>query len=99
MPAKRLIIAPTAKNDLKEIYDYSLPQWGQSRSNRYLEDIKDKIWLLTEQPLIGIERPDILNNIRSINIESHTLFYKVTAHTVQIIRVLHRRQDPQSHLK
>ena len=99
MQVKRLIIAPTATNDLKEIYAYSLRQWGQSRSNRYLENIKDKIWLLIEQPLLGIERPEIFNDIRSVTIESHTLFYKVTTDTIQIIRVLHRRQDPQQHLK
>lgn len=31
--------------------------------------------------------------------ESHTLFYRVTTSRVEIIRVLHGRQDPQRHLK
>lgn len=93
------IIAPAAKADLKDIYQYGLRQWGQKQSDNYLEGIKEQFWVLTEQPLIGVERPDLLPNMRSLPIESHTLFYSVTSNTVEIIRVLHGRQDPQRHLK
>jgi len=48
---------------------------------------------------MGIERSDLLPGARSLPIESHTLFYRVTTDTVEIIRVLHGRQDPQRHLK
>jgi toxin ParE1/3/4 len=53
MPANLLVIAPAAKNDLKDIYQYGLRQWGQSRSDSYLGNIKDQLWSLTEQPLMG----------------------------------------------
>jgi len=99
MPARQLVIAPAAKADLKEIYQYGLRQWGQAQSDSYLENLKDHFWSLTEQPLIGIDRPELLPGARSLPIESHALFYRVTADTVEIIRVLHGRQDPQRHLK
>jgi len=99
MPAHRLIIAPAAKSDLKHIYQYGLRQWGQAQSDNYLAAIKDQFWLLTEQPLIGVERPELLPNTRSLPIQSHILFYRVTADQVEIIRLLHGRQDPQRHLK
>ena len=99
MPAHQLVIAPAAKIDLKEIYQYGLRQWGKTQSKNYLESIKGQFWALTEQPLIGIDRSELLPNARSLSLESHTLFYRVTPNTVEIIRVLHGRQDPQRHLK
>jgi toxin ParE1/3/4 len=99
MARHQLVIAPAAKNDLKDIYQYGLRQWGQSQSESYLSTIKKQLWLLTQQPLMGTERPELLPNTRSLPIESHTLFYRVAVNRVEIIRVLHGRQDPQRHLK
>ena len=99
MPTHQLVIAPAAKADLKEIYQYGLRQWGQAQSDSYLENLKDHFWSLTEQPLMGVERPELLPGLRTLPIESHALFYRVTTDTVEIIRVLHGRQDPQRHLK
>lgn len=99
MVSLQLVIAPVAKNDLKDIYLYGLQQWGQAQSESYLSTLKNQFWLLTQQPLMGTERPDLLPDTRSLPIENHTLFYRVTANRVEIIRVLHGRQDPQRHLK
>ena len=98
MASHQLVIAPAAKNDLKDIYQYGLRQWGQAQSESYLSTIKNQFWLLTQQPLMGTERPELLPDTRSLPIESHPLFYRVTASRVEIIRVLHGRQDPQRHL-
>ena len=99
MASHQLVIAPAAKADLKDIYQYGLRQWGQAQSESYLAAIKNQFWLLTQQPLVGTERNELLPEVRSLPIESHTLFYRVTVDTVEIIRVLHGRQDPQRHLK
>ena len=99
MASHQLVIAPAAKNDLKDIYQYGLRQWGQTQSESYLSTVKNQFWLLTQQPFMGTERPELLPDTRSLPIESHTLFYRVTANRVEIIRVLHGRQDPQRHLK
>jgi toxin ParE1/3/4 len=99
MPTHQLVISPAAKIDLKDIYQYGLRQWGKARSDHYLTVIKDQFWSLTEQPLTGIERRELLPDIRSLPIQSHTLFYRVTKKQVEIIRILHGRQDPQHHFK
>ena len=99
MATYQLVIAPTAKADLGDIYQYGLRQWGQARSASYLDTLNGKFWALTEQPLIGAERPELLAGIRSLPIESHVLFYRVTDSTVDIIRVLHGRQDPARYIK
>ncbi len=77
MAFRQLIIAPAAKNDLRDIYQYGLQQWGQTQSDNYLSTIKKQFWLLTQQPLMGIERSEIAANIRSLSLKKHTLFYRV----------------------
>jgi len=99
MPTRYLIIAPAAQNDLKDIYRYGLTQWGAAQSDKYLAALKSQFWSLTEQALIGTERPELLPDARSLPMQSHTLFYRVTANRVEIIRVLHSRQDPKRHIK
>ncbi|MCG8057446.1 MAG: type II toxin-antitoxin system RelE/ParE family toxin [Candidatus Thiodiazotropha endolucinida] len=99
MASHQLVIAPAAKNDLKEIYQYGQRQWGRAQTDRYLSTLKNQFWLLTQQLLMGIERPELLPDTRSLPVESHTLFYRVTANKVEIIRVLHGRQDPQRQMK
>ncbi len=94
-----LVIAPAARNDLKDIYQYGLLHWGQSQSDHYLETIKDQFWSLTEQPLLGIERPELFPEGRSLPVQSHTVFYRVAANRIEIVRVLHGRQDPERHLR
>ena len=99
MTKYELVIAPVARDDLKDIYQYGCRHWGKVHSEGYLAAIKDQIWMLTEQPFLGVERPELLANIRSLPIQSHTLFYRVASSKVEIIRVLHGRQDSQRHLK
>ncbi len=99
MHTLKLVAAPAAKADLKEIYRYGLRHWGQKQSDSYIEKLKTHFWSLVEQPATGIERPELLSNIRSFPIESHTVFYRITTETVEIVRVLHGRQDPHRHVK
>lgn len=98
MPANQLIIAPAAKDDLKAIYQYGLQQWGEEQSARYLTTIKERLWFLLAQPLLGVERAELLPSIRSLATQSHTVFYRINGHQIEIIRVLHARQDPLRHL-
>ncbi len=98
MPNYKLCISPTAKADLKDIYQFGLRQLGKIQSDNYLAAIKDHFLALIDQPLMGVERPELLPDTRSLPIQSHILFYRVASNQVEIIRVLHCRQDPQRHL-
>lgn len=88
-----LVFTPAAKADLKEIYRYGLQQWGQDQSLRYLEKLKNKLWSLTELPFMGVERSALVVGMRSLSVESHIVFYRVTTNQIDIVRVLHARQD------
>lgn len=97
MNIMRLVISHLAQNDLKEIYQYGRRNWSSAKSESYLNEIKNQMWMLTQQPLIGIDRSELSKEIRSLMINSHTVFYRVRANNIEIIRVLHNRQDPSRH--
>ncbi|MCK5532927.1 MAG: type II toxin-antitoxin system RelE/ParE family toxin [Halopseudomonas aestusnigri] len=99
MPALHLAIAPVAKSDLREIYRFSLKQWGQAPADAYLDSLKRAFWSLIEHPQLGTDRTDILRGVRSISVGSHNVYYRIKTNNVEIIRVLHGRQDPALHLK
>ena len=94
----QLIISPIARDDLRVIYQFGLRNWGANQSLRYLENRKEQFWALTEQPLIGIERSELLPEMRSFPVESHIVFYQVRSKQIEIIRVLHGRQDLNRHI-
>jgi toxin ParE1/3/4 len=93
-----LVISPGARDDLREIYLFGLRNWGQNQSSTYLEKLKHMFWLLIEQPHMGVERPDILPEMRSFALESHIVFYRIQSKSIEVIRVLHARQDPNRHI-
>jgi toxin ParE1/3/4 len=99
MPVQQLVIAPIARDDLKNIYQYARRQWGKARSDSYMAILQEQFWSLTEQPLMGVERPELSPVVRSLAIQSHTVFYRVVGKRIEIIRVLHGRQDPQRYVK
>lgn len=94
----QLIISPAAQNDLKEIYSYGVQNRGKISSDRYLDAIKTQLWHLTEQPEMGIPRFSLQPNLRSIVVNKHVIFYRIVATRVEIIRLLHTRQDVQKHI-
>ncbi|KIH75427.1 toxin ParE1/3/4 [Geoalkalibacter ferrihydriticus] len=94
MSHHHLVISPAARDDLRDIYLFSLRNWGQNQSSKYIENLKECLWSLTERPHIGMERPELLPEIRSFPIESHIVFYQVQSKHITIVRVLHSRQDP-----
>jgi len=94
MSSYQLVISPEARDDLKRIFEYSYSRWGQAKSADYLDDLKGHIWTLTEHPFIGSERSELLPDLRSIPVSSHVIIYRVKSLNVEIVRILHGRQDP-----
>lgn len=99
MALYRLVISPIARDDLRKIYQYGSLNWGISRAASYLDCLKKQFWSLTEHPEMGIERDELLPALRSLAIGSHVVFYRKQSRQVEVVRVLHSRQDPLLHLK
>lgn len=67
-------------------------------SSRYLDNLKDRIWQLAEAPEIAVRREDLLPGARSLLVEKHIIFCRLNRNRVEVIRILHGRQDAGRHL-
>jgi toxin ParE1/3/4 len=92
-----LVLSPAAREDLRAIHQYGARQWGKPRSDEYMSSLKDKLWLLLQQPETGKAWPELSPDVRSVSAVSHVIFYRVQREQLQVIRVLHGRQDVTRH--
>lgn len=90
---KRFRLTPRALKDLDEIADYSLAQWGEKQTERYLVALEDRFRWLADNPLLGRARDDIAEGYRSFQQGSHLVFYLISGDEIQIIGVPHASMD------
>jgi toxin ParE1/3/4 len=98
MSKPKLTLSPAAKSDLTNIYRYGLTVWSAAQSFSYLTKLKSEIWRLVDYPMMGVDRSTLSPNLRSLSVGSHILFYRFERDTVELVRVLHGRQDPEKNL-
>ncbi len=99
MKSYNLVISPLARNDIIGIYQFGKRNWGVAKSSIYIDMLKAQIWNLKKHPKIGMEREELFPYLRSFTVESHVVFYRLDPKNIEIVRVLHGRQDPQRQIK
>lgn len=93
-----IVKRPGARDDLIAIWRYSFEEWGEAQADRYLAEIEAGIRRLQQHPELGKNRDDIRRGYRSLQVNRHILYYRVTPSVIRIVRVLHARMDPDGHL-
>ncbi|KTD60711.1 type II toxin-antitoxin system RelE/ParE family toxin [Legionella shakespearei] len=92
-------LTSNAKEDLIHIRRFTLNHWGAQHSAKYLEEIKSRIQLLAEMPLIEQNCfEDVRKDVYRFLYGAHTIYYIVTPETITIIAILHQSMIPASHL-
>lgn len=81
------------ENDLLQIKYYSEELWGKETTKKYLIQIHNKCTEICNFPNIGINRPEIFKNIKSIIVNSHIILYCLAENEINILRVLHKNMD------
>ena len=87
-----------AQADLIEIRRFTVKQWGDVQSKKYLSELRYTIQLLVENPLLGKLKPDVGCNIVSFPHVSHIIYYIVHECHLVVFGVLHKRMVPFKHL-
>lgn len=98
MTAHRLFLTPAARGDITDIYEYGCGHWGELRASTYRADITQALWRLKWSPGIGKCRDEYAAGLRSLRVHEHLVYYRIMHGTVEILRILHSRQDPESEL-
>lgn len=92
-------LSSEADQDIENIIDYSIKTFGAGQTELYISGLEDKLILLSNQPSLGISRPEIRQALMSSPYESHIIFYQVVNAGIRIIRVLHDGRDIIRYLK
>jgi len=82
-----------AEKDLEAIIDFTVQRWGAAQSHNYIDDLEALAQILADNPLLGTERDELSQGLRSFPYQSHLLFYVLLKDGIAIVRVLHMSVD------
>ena len=93
----KIYIAPEARRDLDEIFDYILVDLGNpTAAGELVDKILEAIDQLAEFPYLGAKLSSIAkveSNYRYLVTENYMTFYRVMGENVFVDRVLYGRRD------
>ena len=81
-----------AEQDLVEIWIY-IAEDNPVNADCYVEKLYKKGQLLAENPMIGTERNELMQELRSFPVDHYVLYYRERNQTLEMIRVLHASRD------
>lgn len=93
---KAIAFSPAAETDISEIWDYTADRWGADQADSYTDAIRDACYALAQGKRQG--RPSVLPNFQKYLCGSHVVYFLDYADHLDVIRVLHQRQDAERHL-
>ena len=86
-------LTASAADDLDAIFDYTVERWSLAQAERYLADLRNAFDLLAEFPALARERTEFSPPARFYTVASHLVVYRTAEPGIQIVRVLHARQN------
>jgi len=87
-----LILSPEAEQDLIDIWIY-IAKDSPVNADSYTDKLYDKGVILSENPEIGTERPDLMEALRCFPIDNYVLYYREINNGIEIVRFLHASRD------
>ncbi|KVZ94869.1 plasmid stabilization protein ParE [Burkholderia ubonensis] len=99
MPVKTRTVrlTPLAEADLEDIWTYTYEHWSLEQAERYVGELVTAFERLARREWVG--RPNRAGDgYGRYLVGSHVVFYRETAATLDVIRVLHQRLDIDRHL-
>jgi toxin ParE1/3/4 len=88
----RVIKSSEASNDLLEIWDY-IADSSETAADRMLDEINQKLRLLSDFPHMGRERTEIDLGVRSFTVKNYVIFYAAMDDGIEVIRVIRGARD------
>lgn len=95
----RYLLNPVARDDLDQIYDYTLDHWDIDQAETYVRDLLRAFDRAAADPRSGRPCDEIRTGYSRLPTGSHTIYYRITTDGIlEIMRILHQRMDPHRHL-
>jgi toxin ParE1/3/4 len=93
----KLDLTDAALEDLREIREYTLRNWGERQENLYLEAMWARFAEILNDPSRFRPREDLFPGCKVAAQEKHIILFRVESDVLQIIRVLHSAMDINRH--
>ena len=90
-------LSPKARADMETVWLYSLGQWGQKQTERYVDDLTEAFEFLAERPSAGVGCDNIRVGYRKHPVIRHVIYYRKTNYGVEVMRVLHNQMLATRH--
>ncbi|MCD9853782.1 type II toxin-antitoxin system RelE/ParE family toxin [Epilithonimonas sp. JDS] len=87
------ILSEIADEDLEDIFDYTMNEFGFEQAEKYLTEIEDVFQSLLTNPELGKTRNEIKKGLYSFPKDHHLIFYRILDNHIRIVRVLHGSRD------
>ena len=95
---RKILIRPTARNDIKKIWRYTYKNWGEQQADTYTNSLGQAIDEIPENPEIGGSIEHVLQGYRLYHFKDHLIIYRVRPTVIDIVRVLGESMDVKRHL-
>lgn len=86
-----------AAEDFTAIYEYTLLNFGVAKADEYTGSLESTLQLLSAEPGMGRECPEITAGIRRHDHLKHVIFYLPREQVILIVRMLHQQMEPLIH--
>lgn len=91
---KQFILSESAQRDLRAIWAYSIKNWSQKQTDKYIRSLTSSCEALAKNRRIGLMAYDIRSDLMKLYSGSHTIYYSRDENgTVYVYRFLHQSQD------
>ena len=92
------VLSELADADILEIARNSAKNWGFARAERYIMELHRAFEMLSEFPHLGRNSSHIRAGYFRFEHASHSVYFQKTDHGIFIVRILHKRQQPENYL-
>lgn len=89
---------PAARDDLEDIWDYTLHEWSIEQAISYTDELENAIELICDSPTMCRERIEYDPPVRIHLHGEHLIVYVVNDDEIIVIRILHSAMDVDSQL-
>jgi len=95
--ARKFRVSGPARSTLYAIGNYTEKGWGKKQRRKYIQKFSYRFKYLADNPLLGIGCDHISPYMRSYPEGSHVIYYFVFDSYIEIVDILHKNMDVESH--
>ncbi|MCC6942947.1 MAG: type II toxin-antitoxin system RelE/ParE family toxin [Thermomicrobiales bacterium] len=98
MSSRNVDISEDAESDIRHVLAYTQKVWGPEQRRRYRRQIDGALERLAQFPESGESVDGFGTDLRRTPVGQHSIYYRDSGETIEVLRVLHNRMDASTHI-